>query len=253
MTVGIALSGGALRGIFHLGVLQAMDEENLPISALAGTSSGSIVAVLYACGLAPKEILKIASSSSLLKMFRLKPWAGGILSHSYLESLLKEHLTVDNLEDLYLPVAVTAVNIRTGLLETFERGPIIPVVSASSSIPIMFNPVKYEGESYLDGGLLMNLPCAPLEDKVDKIIGVNLIPEVELPKGQLTNFLKIAERTFDLAVLNNIRPQLAKADVVVTMDALQSVGRMSWSGMSKVFDLGYEAAGAQMEAIKELY
>lgn len=252
MTIGLSLSGGALRGIFHLGVIEALEEGGIGIDVLAGTSSGSIVATLYSDGKSPQDILKIASSSSLLKMMRLKPWAGGLLTHDYLKSLLNDHLTTKRLEDLPKRVKVTATNLRTGTLTVFEEGEIVPIVMASSAIPVMFNPVQIGDEYYVDGGLLMNLPVTPIREECDVVIGVNLVPEVELPRDKLSNFLKVVERTFDLAVLNNIRPESEKLDILVSMERLQEVGRMSFAGMSKVFDMGYEATQAVLPEIKEL-
>jgi len=247
---GLALSGGALRGIFHLGVLQALEELHIPIHSLSGTSSGAIVAVLYAHGYSPREILKIATTSSIYKMLRLRPWAGGLLSHSYLKSLLSEHLEITRLEDLPKPVYVTACNLRTGKVKIFSQGEIVPIVAASSAIPIMFNPVKVGEESYVDGGLSMNLPVSPLLNSCDRVIGVNLVPEFELPKGELTSFIKIVQRTFDVAVLNNIRPEISKADVVITLDDLYEVNRMSWARMPEVYEMGYRATMDSMEMKK---
>jgi NTE family protein len=252
MKTGLALSGGALRGIFHLGVLQALDELDVKIDILSGTSVGAIVATLYSSGHSPKAILEIATSSSLYKMLRLKPWAGGLLSPSYLKSLLEEHLLVENFEDLDRPVYVTASNLRTGQVEVFSQGKIVPVVLASSAIPLMFNPVKLGAEYYLDGGLIMNLPVSPIRDLCSKVIAVNLVPEVELPLDDSTNFIKVAERTFDIALMNNVKPELELADHVITLDGLKDVKRLSFDGMSKVFDMGYEATLGQKAQLYSL-
>ena len=252
MKVGLALSGGALRGIFHLGVLQALEELEVRIDVMSGTSVGSIVATLYCSGHSPKAILEIASSSSLYKMLRLKPWAGGLLSPSYLKSLMEEHLRVKQFEDLDRPVYVTASNLRTGQIEVFSEGDIVPAVLASSAIPVMFNPVRLGKEFYLDGGLIMNLPVSPIRHICDKVIAVNLVPEVELPLDDSTNFIKVAERTFDIALMNNVKPELGLADHVISMDGLKDVKRLSFDGMSKVFEMGYRATMGQKDDLYAL-
>ena len=155
-TVGLALSGGALRGIFHLGVIKALEELAVEISVMCGTSSGAIVGVLYANGHTPEEILELTTSSSFLKMLDLRTWTGGLLSLRYLEKLLKNNLSVDLLEDLERPVLITATNLLTGEVEVFETGSIISKVIASSSIPIMFSPKEMNGQLFIDGGIGMN-------------------------------------------------------------------------------------------------
>ncbi|MDX1683800.1 MAG: patatin-like phospholipase family protein [Saprospiraceae bacterium] len=239
--VGLALSGGALRGIFHLGVLEALDEMEVPVDIFGGTSSGAIVAVLYANRHSPKEILKISTNGSLLKMFNLRSWSGGLLTLGYLEKILAENLNCKSIEDLDVPVIVTATNMLTGKVELFDSGDIVHIVKASSSIPIMFSPVSMNGQLYIDGGIVLNLPASPIRKHCDVLIGSNLVPDLEIDREDVSNLLKQAGRTFDLVVFNNIIPELEICDIEVTSKDLAGYGRFEFSRMSEMFDLGYEA------------
>ena len=250
--VGLALSGGAMRGIFHLGVLQALEEMHITVHAIAGTSSGSIVAALYASGLSPQAILDISRNSSFIKVIRLKPWKGGILSLDYVESLLRKHLVHDRLEALPRKVIVTATNIQSGRLKLFDSGAIIPRILASCAIPLMFNPIEIDGQPYLDGGLVMNLPAQPLKPYSDVIIGVNLVPELPVDKGDLTSFLKVISRTFDIAVLNNILPELEQCDMEITSNGLQHINRFGFDKMDELYALGYEATTSMRDQLLNL-
>lgn len=249
-TVGLALSGGALRGVFHLGVMKALEELAIEVSVMSGTSSGAIVGVLYANGHTPEEILKLTTDSSFLKMLNLRTWKGGLLSLRYLKKMLKKNLTVDNLEDLERPVLVTATNLLSGEVETFETGGIIERVIASSSIPIMFSPVELNGQLYIDGGIGMNLPASPIRERCDVVIGSNLAPLISVEREDVSSLIKQAGRTFDLIVLNNIRPELEVCDIEVTTPELSQVGRFDFDNMTDLFDMGYDAT---MELQDELH
>jgi NTE family protein len=250
--IGLALSGGAMRGIFHLGVLKAFEDLNLSVSAFAGTSSGSIIAALYVCGLSPEQILDISRNSSFIKVIKLKPWKGGILSLDYVEQLLNKHLTYSTLEELPTKGVITATNIKSGHLEVFSEGEIIPRILASCAIPLMFNPIKINGERYLDGGLMMNLPATPLKPYCDVVIGVNLVPELPVNDKDLNSFGKVISRTFDIVVLNNILPELAVCDLEITSDGLQKINRFSFDKMDAMYQMGYEATMLESEVILNL-
>lgn len=251
-TVGLALSGGALRGIFHLGVLKALEELAVEISAFAGTSSGAIVSVLYANGKTPEEILDLFTSSSFMKMLNLRTWKGGLLSLKYLQTTLDHHLTVKTLEELERPVNVTATNMLSGEVEVFSQGDIIKRVLASSSIPIMFSPQEMDGHLYIDGGIGMNLPASPLKDHCDLIFGVNLVPDITIDKEEVSSMIKQTGRIFDMIVLNNIKPQLEICDLEITSKELSRFGRFDFSRMTEMFDLGYDSTMELQDEIHDL-
>lgn len=251
-TVGISLSGGALRGIFHLGVLQALEELEVEISVLAGTSSGSIIAVLYADGHSTDAILKIATNGSMLKMLNIHKWGGGLLSLNYLRSLLEEHLSVSHIEELNKKVVITATDFLSGEVVLFDKGPIIPPVLASSSIPIMFAPQMINDVPYVDGGLKMNLPASPIRQQCDVLLGSNLVPDIGVDLVEVSSSMKQASRTFDIVVLNNIKPELQQCDLELTMPELRRFGRFDFSRHQELIDLGRKAVESKKEAILRL-
>ncbi len=232
------MGGGAARGFFHIGVLEALEEGGIKPAIVAGTSAGAIVGAFYCAGIPPREILKIIETSTIFKVLKPRRWSGGLLSHRYLERLLSNHLPYKKLEELPLPLLVTATNLNTGKLDLFAEGEIIPVVNASASIPIMFEPVKIDGKMYLDGGLKMNLPASPLKGKCDIVIGVNLTPEVVLKNERLKTINQISARTFDLVLYNNIAPQLAYCDYVISSSELSHFGKFNLRHTKRLYDLG---------------
>src|SRR4026207_977840 len=102
--IGIALSGGGTRGVVHIGVLKALEENGIFPSIISGCSAGSIVGAMYAQGYSPSEILSIASERSLLWMFSLRLPTKGFVTHTFLRKMLKRYITVDSFEELKKPL-----------------------------------------------------------------------------------------------------------------------------------------------------
>ena len=123
--LGLALSGGAVRGVFHLGVLRALDELGIDVHIISGTSSGAIAGALYRDGKSPEQIMDIVRSASLLKMVRLKIWKKGLLSMGYLRELLTTNLTSQRIEELPHKLLITATNLNTARLDVFSTGPLV--------------------------------------------------------------------------------------------------------------------------------
>ncbi|MEL7021584.1 MAG: patatin-like phospholipase family protein, partial [Bacteroidota bacterium] len=151
--IGLALSGGGARGIAHIGVLQALTEHGIQVDALSGTSAGSIVAALYAAGKTPEEILQFAAdNTNLFKMYQFNIPKIGFTSLDYLKNKLAEILDEDSFEHLQLPCHIAITNLQMGVVEIVSTGKLFDVVAASSSIPILFKPIKINDDLYVDGG-----------------------------------------------------------------------------------------------------
>ncbi len=252
MRLGIALSGGGTRGMVHIGVLQALEENGISPDVISGTSAGSIVGALYAHGYAPSEIKEIAGRQSLLRMFALKVPNTGFVRHTFLRKMLEKHLPGNSFEHVKKPLFVTITNLNTGLPETYDSGPLIDYIVASSSVPIMFEPVQIGDARYVDGGVLMNLPAAPIRDNCDVLIGVNLVPLTPIDNSGLKTVLGIGSRCFDLAALNNIKPQLKYCDYVIEPTEIHAFSRFNFKQREKMYDIGYQAGLRSVEKIQAL-
>ena len=252
--LGLVLSGGGIRGVAHAGVLQALDEIGIKPFCISGTSSGAIVGAMYAAGIKPREMLELVGKSDWFKVIKPRLLGGGLMKHTYLRNLLKATIGDKRFEDLAIPLYVTATNLMSGKLEVFSSGPLLDVVVASSSVPLLFEPVEIKGEMYLDGGLIMNFPAQPLIDKCDVLVGVNLVPQVSLVKSELNSFFKIATRSFDLSVLNNINPQKALCQAVIEPTDLYKYNRFDFSFTKSVeiFDMAYRESMEKANDIKVL-
>ena len=249
--LGLALSGGGARGMVHIGVIQALIESGIKVDVISGTSAGSIVGSLYAAGYSPDEILTFVTEQNLIRIFGLRLPRKGFVRHAFLRKQLTRYLPGNSFDGLKIPFSVTVANLNTGLAESYATGPLIDLVVASSSIPVLFEPIRIGNETYVDGGLLMNLPASPIRNSCDVLVGVNLVPRISVPDSDLSSVFGIGARCFDLAALNNIRPELALCDVVLEPEEISRFSRFSISNIEQMYTIGHRAALAQVDRIRE--
>lgn len=250
---GLALSGGGVRGVAHIGVLKALEEEGIKPDVISGTSAGAIIGAFYAAGISPDEILHEVEASGWFKIVKPAIPMKGFMTLKHLKGLLGKYIKYKNIEELPIPLYVTTTNLNTGLVEVYNKGPLNVWVLASASVPLVFEPIQHEGNTYLDGGLVMNLPASPIRPLCENLLGINLVPKVSSDKKDLSGMIKIANRCFEIAVFNNIEPELSKLDWVVQPHELSNISKFdfSFSNSKKVYELGYQSTKAIVPQILE--
>jgi NTE family protein len=249
--IGIALSGGGTRGVVHIGVLQALEEHGIFPSIISGTSAGSIVGAMYAHGYTPAEILSIASERSLIWMFSLRLPNKGFVRHTFLRKMLQRYIPENNFEELKKPLYVAIANLNSGKAEIICSGPLHDVIIASSSIPVLYEPIRIGESWYADGGLLMNLPVSPIRETASYIIAVNLIPRKVLTSDEVNTISGVAARTFNLAAINTIEPELKFCDVIIEPEAIYQYSRFNFTKIKQMYEIGYQEALKMIPRIKE--
>lgn len=238
MKIGIALSGGGARGFAHLGVLKALEEMNIKVASVTGTSAGSIVGAFYAYGYEPEEILGIISGTGILKSVR-PAWSWtGFLSLDGFREVLKKYLPENSFESLKLPLTIAATEIRLGKIVYFSKGELITPIIASSSIPAVFNPVTFEGNVYIDGGIMDNLPVRPLIGKCDFIIGVHTNPVSQ--KFDIKNAKEVTMRSLLMAINVNSTASKSHCNAVIEPPELGAYSPLDVSKAKEIFDIGYQ-------------
>lgn len=179
-TIGLALSGGSVRGLCYIGFLKVLEDEKIPIDYIAGTSIGAVIGAFYCAGMHPKEMEDIVAKINWESFMDFTCEYTGLLDGNKIEKFLRKNLKVKNFEDLYIHFATTAVDVDTGEGIIFDKGDIAEAVRASISIPGVFTPVKIGNHLLVDGGVLDPIPIDVLKGKVDKIIAIDLsIPTEE--------------------------------------------------------------------------
>lgn len=250
MRIGLALSGGGARGMVHVGVIQALSESGIPVHEVSGTSAGAIVGALFAAGYQASDILAFAKEKNLIRVLNLRVPHKGFVTHKFLRRQLKKYLPGNSFDELKIPCYITVANLNSGLAEAHSSGPLIDLVVASSSIPILFEPVYLNGNNYVDGGLMKNLPASALRKTCDIVIGVNLVPQIPVPDSELKSVFGIGGRCFDIAALNDIKPELSLCDVIIEPPEISRYSRFSISNIDKMYQIGYEETKRQITSIQ---
>ncbi len=173
--IGLALGGGFARGIAHVGVLKVLEEENIPIRCVAGTSVGALIGAAYCSGLSPEELAQFATRVRFKHLARWTLSRLGFASNQRMIGFLNNLLKVKTFEQLRIPLAVTATDFSTGEGVVFHSGDLVEPVRASCAYPGMFLPVKIRGRMLIDGMLSHAVPTRPLRQMgVERVVAVHL-------------------------------------------------------------------------------
>lgn len=252
MKIGLVLSGGGSRGFGHLGVLKALEELNIKPDIISGASAGSLVGVLYAAGFSPDEISEIIQKRGISGNIKLVFNRMGIFSLEKVEKLLQEYIPHDNFDDLKIPLVVAATEIRKGELKYFRNGKnLAKAITASCAIPGIFAPVNIEGKSYIDGGVLNNMPIEPIQDEVDLKIGVNVMPiERKMPVHSAKDIIM---KSLMMSIGEQSARKNDKFDILIEPKNIIHYNGLSLKNASEMFTLGYETAIAQLQKSAEMF
>lgn len=243
--IGFVLSGGGARGFAHLGFLKALNEAGIYPDVIAGTSAGALAGVLYADGYTPEEILKITNVASRFDLMRPTLPREGLLQISGIAKLLKTHLRAKTFSELKIPLYVTATDINNAKVVYFSEGDLIETVLASSSIPVLFPPVKLGKFHFVDGGVLDNLPIRAIENICLIKIGsfVNQAGYVE----KISGLISLAERTFMVGMSKEVIEKAKKFDLFVAPDELRKYRILDTMKAAEMFDVGYRATKEKLK------
>lgn len=227
--VGLALGGGAARGLAHIGVLVVLEKEGIPIDVIAGTSAGAAIGALYAQGKDAGRIKELATDMNWRKLtpfFDLALPKTGFVRGKRIKDLLRSIIGDIRFNDLKIPLACVATDINTGEEVVIKEGSVLEGVRASISIPVIFTVVKEKGRYLTDGGLVNPVPVSVLKQMgADFIIAVNVIPDVkdrvhQVSKGQKRGFKElnifgVLMQSIYIATYSLVRPSLENADIVI--------------------------------------
>ncbi|MFN2531585.1 MAG: patatin-like phospholipase family protein [Pyrinomonadaceae bacterium] len=239
----MALSGGAARGIAHVGVLRALAENKIPIDYIAGTSAGSIVGGALASGMSIDEIENLGLSLRWRDIGRLTMSRQGVQTNERLEQLLRSRMPVTRFEDLPTPFAAVATDLHSGAPVIMrDEGDVPFAIRASCAIPGWYVPVAdREGRLLVDGGLVAIIPTS-----VARSLGADLVIAVDV-NAEGATFLTPPQSLIGIVLQSMLVVQrtvtsyeLAAADLVVQ----PLVGHIRWDEVARAKELiaaGYEA------------
>jgi NTE family protein len=286
--IGLVLSGGGARGAAHIGVLKVLEENRVPIDAIAGTSMGAVVGGLYASGLDADDIEKVMTSVDWADAFRDRParkdlnfrrkledqnflvkFPLGIKGRRFrlprglvqgqkltqiLRSLTLPVAQVQDFDQLAIPFRAIATDIVTGDRVVLDHGDLTTAMRASLSAPGVFAPVEADGRLLVDGGLSSNLPI-----DVAREMGVDLVIVVDcgfplLERGKLDSVATVTNQMLAILIRHNATEQrrtLTDRDVVID-PALGDFSSLDFGGHARAMKIGEEAARGATERLAAL-
>jgi NTE family protein len=236
--VGIAFSGGAARGIAHLGVLKALQEMHVPVQVISGTSSGAIVGTFYSAGYPPEDILKLLKETNINRLMRPAFSRFGLMTMDEVEKVLLKHLGDLSFSDLNNELVITAADINQGITVYFSEGKIIKPLVAACSVPLLYKPIPHGDHLLLDGGLLNNLPVECLTDRCDFVIGSHCNPLDH--NARITTMRSMIQRTFQLAINNNVQNRYKYCDLLIEPPGLKTIDLLNYTRADEIFEIGYQ-------------
>lgn len=246
----VALSGGASRGPFHLGVLSYLDDIGIKIEKISGSSIGAIIGASYCAGVSPKEQLKIFSSKDFKKIFKFNYFKNGIFSiNEYSEILAELSNNTSNIKDLRIPLSVTAFDIKNGERIVFEEGELVKILLGTAALVPLFKPIKYKNYLLVDGGFVDNLPVTPLLKLELPVISVNLHPFV--PYKNSTSTLKTFKRTIRNSFFYQSDNNHKTAQYQICSQDILNYPILSFKNFDQLYELGYETAQSRINIKQE--
>lgn len=254
--IGLALGSGGLKGFAHVGVIKALEENNIPIDFIAGSSIGALAGGLYAANKDIKQLEEIILTTDVKKVLELLDLrlSKGFLRGRKIEEFINHYLYHKNFDDLKIPLAVVATNLRTGEAEIIRSGDLSSAIRASISVPVIFQPFKREGKLLIDGGMTMPIPIRALKQMgADIVIAVNLYNAFERPKRfSKISMSLIGNEALEIMLYQITKRDIVEADVVIAPDVDGYNVPKALKQRQKIFHLGEEAAREKIDLIKKL-
>jgi NTE family protein len=242
--IGLALGGGFARGISHIGVLKVLEEENIPISMVGGTSVGALIGAAYCSGLSIAELEEVAHRVRFRDFARWTLSRHGFASNQRMIGFLNSVLKVMTFEALRVPLAVTATDLNSGEGVVFRSGALLEPVRASCAYPGMFLPVLLDGRWLVDGMLAHTVPTQPLHEMgADRILAIHLKARWCNGAGAPRHLFDVIGQCFSIAQELTAGRWQAHADLIIEPD----VAGFQYDDFSRATDL----IGAGERAIRE--
>ena len=248
--IGLALGGGFARGLAHIGIFKVLEEENIPLACVAGTSVGAVIGAAYCAGMSAAELAEMAAQVRFRDFARWTISRYGFATNERMVGFLKRILKVRTFEELRIPLAVTATDFISGEGVVFRSGQLIEPVRASCAYPGVFLPVTVNGKFLVDGMLAHSLPTKPVRDMgADRVLAVSLKSKWTNREGP-RHIFDVIGQCFSIAQDMNCAQARECADLVIEPD-VTGYRYDAFEQSSALVGLGEKTARAALPVIRE--
>lgn len=213
--IGLALGSGSTRGTAHLGVLQVLEDEQIPVDFVAGTSIGSLIGGAYASGISITEAIKIMGSIKWGHILRPTFPKYSFAHNTPMIKLIEQHIGVHTIENLPIPFAAVASDALTGEAHILNKGSLAHAICASTAIPSIIRPVQHQGKTLIDGAVVHPVPAALVKSMgADIVIAIDVSAK-KFTKGTTRHFIDSLLHTIDMMSAKMVKEELQLADVIL--------------------------------------
>ena len=249
--IGLALGGGFARGYAHLGVLRVFEEEEIPISCIAGSSVGSIIGAAYSSGASLQRISTRCRTLRFKDFARWRVSRFGLASNERLGELVRSVFDSKQFEDLAVPIAVVATDLGSGDPVVFREGNLTDAIRASCAFPGLFEPVQLGTRFLADGGLV-----APVPSRAARELGAELVVGVAVGmhdgnSGAPSNIFQVVSRAVSAAQKQQLESWEPYADLVLRPD-VQSLAWDDFERIDEAMEAGATAARGAIPQIRKM-
>jgi NTE family protein len=257
--LGLALGSGGSRGVTHIGVLRALEEEGIKPDFISGCSMGAVVGACYAKGMSCDEMYNAVmqlKAVDIMDISAVPITQLGLLKGGKMQRLLLKNIGDVKFEELKIPFCCVASDVLSGTLTEFTTGPVAKAVQASSCIPTIFRPVKMNGKLLVDGGVMCRVPVSQVKRMgADVVIGIDALVNTGEPVEKVNNIVAMILRVYDIMDYrtSNLMKDSENKDCDLWLGPeMKGINQYAVKDMDRAYTEGYECAKANMDKIKEL-
>jgi NTE family protein len=251
-SVGLALGGGVVRGLAHIGVLKVLHKHQIPIDLIAATSSGSIVGALFAAGIDPDEMERIALRTGWGRIMQWSFSTKGTFSGEGVSRFIEQQLGTISFKDLQIPLEIVSTNLKNGRKVVLREGSVADAVRASCAFPGLFTPVVKGNMLLVDGSIAENVPVETVKAMgARKVIAVDVVPGTEFD-ADLTNALHMVGRSIDLMINKLSQSSVNKADFTIAPKIDADIWHLDFQKTDRLIKAGEAAARKIINELERL-
>lgn len=247
--IGLALGSGAARGLAHIGVLKALDENDIKINIIAGCSAGALIGSLYCCGISPKYIENIALQMSRRMWVDLTVPKRGFIKGNKIEEIIKLLTKNRNIEELDTILSIVATDLKTCQRVVFNRGPIHRAVRASISIPGVFVPLKIDNMTLVDGAVTDRVPASLVKE-----LGADIVIAVDVgfgnDRGRINHLFDVILQSIDIMAMQIMNTNILCSDVTIEPPVCH-ISPSKFDLVEECVEIGYNSAMKKIGAIRD--
>ena len=248
--LGVALGGGFARGLCHIGVLKVLEQEDIPVDCIAGTSVGAVIGAAYCSGVSAEELEDLAQTVRFRDFARWTFSRYGLCNNDRMVRLCARVLKVQTFAELKIPLAITATDFRSGEAVVFTEGPLVDPIRASCAYPGMFRPVDVGGRSLIDGMLAYVVPTTPVRQIGADVVLASYLSAHWAAYRMPRHIFEVIGQCFSIAQSKLYDLSKKEADLVVEPD-VAAFSYDSFDRAKELIERGEQAMRDMLPRLKE--